>query len=292
MRTAAICPTCATYFNAVCVLYDGPTTLTNIPASPNDDLDTILVALNTTIGTINTTVGGLSSNKVPYTGATGNVNLGAFNISANSFIKNGGLSTQFLKANGSIDSNIYLTTASAATIYVPYTGATGNVDLGLNDITATDVTVNGILYVNDDLNANGSSGNLGDLLVSQGPGSAPQWQAPPTVYKVYTAVISQSGLIAPTVDYELDNTLGFVPTFTYSSVGKYNIVAPALDWVTNKVIVFINPGFPGLGVITGWERNSSTLLTIHTQTPNPINPFDPWEDGLLNKASIEIRIYT
>lgn len=66
MRTAAICPTCATYFNAVCVLYDGPDNLTCIPASPNDNLDEILVALNDTlcdiksdITTINNTLGAL-----------------------------------------------------------------------------------------------------------------------------------------------------------------------------------------------------------------------------------------
>ena len=53
MRTAQICPTCATYTNAVCVVYDGPAVLTNIPANPLDNLDLILVNLNTTIGGIN-----------------------------------------------------------------------------------------------------------------------------------------------------------------------------------------------------------------------------------------------
>jgi hypothetical protein len=47
-------------------------------------------------------------------------------ITATSFIKSGGTSSQFLKANGSIDSNSYIT----------YTGATTNVDLGVRNITA------------------------------------------------------------------------------------------------------------------------------------------------------------
>lgn len=63
---------------------------------------------------------------VPYTGANANVNLGAFGITANSFIKVGGASSQFLKADGSVDSNAY----------VPYTGASTNVNLGANNITA------------------------------------------------------------------------------------------------------------------------------------------------------------
>lgn len=53
---------------------------------------------------------------VPYTGATTNLNLGSNNITATSIIKSGGTSTQFLKADGSIDSNTYLTPGSTNTI--------------------------------------------------------------------------------------------------------------------------------------------------------------------------------
>ena len=44
---------------------------------------------------------------VPYTGANANVDLGLFSIEASSFILPGGLSTQFLKADGSLDSTTY-----------------------------------------------------------------------------------------------------------------------------------------------------------------------------------------
>jgi len=72
---------------------------------------------------------------VPYTGATGNVNLGSNSITANQFIKLGGTSAQFLKADGSTDNNIYVTSI-ALQDYVPYTGATGDVDLYTHSITA------------------------------------------------------------------------------------------------------------------------------------------------------------
>lgn len=49
---------------------------------------------------------------VPYTGAVANVNLGIHNITANSFIKQGGTASQFLKADGSVDTNTYLTTSN------------------------------------------------------------------------------------------------------------------------------------------------------------------------------------
>jgi hypothetical protein len=55
MRTAAICPTCATYENALCIIYNGPY-LNNIDVNPLEDLPTILGKINT--------------NLVPKTGTT------------------------------------------------------------------------------------------------------------------------------------------------------------------------------------------------------------------------------
>ena len=45
MRTAAICPTCAVYENAKCIIYNGPI-LTNINVNPLEDLESILAKIN------------------------------------------------------------------------------------------------------------------------------------------------------------------------------------------------------------------------------------------------------
>ena len=45
MRTAAICPTCATYENAKCIVYNG-SYLPNIQANPLEDLESILAKIN------------------------------------------------------------------------------------------------------------------------------------------------------------------------------------------------------------------------------------------------------
>lgn len=45
MRTAAICPTCATYINALCVIYNGPN-LTNTNVATLDNLETIVQKIN------------------------------------------------------------------------------------------------------------------------------------------------------------------------------------------------------------------------------------------------------
>ena len=68
---------------------------------------------NFRVGDIASLVGG---SFVPYTGATGNVNLGSFGITANSFVKLGGTSLQFLKADGSVDSTAYTPQSRTITI--------------------------------------------------------------------------------------------------------------------------------------------------------------------------------
>jgi len=54
MRTAEVCPTCATYENALCIIYDGPLLpLTDI--SPGDSLEVALGKIETFLGTLTTT---------------------------------------------------------------------------------------------------------------------------------------------------------------------------------------------------------------------------------------------
>ena len=68
-------------------------------------------------------------------------------VTASSLIKTGGTSSQFLKADGSVDSNTYLTTSVAASTYVPYTGATTGLDLGTNTLSAGNTKINDTLYL-------------------------------------------------------------------------------------------------------------------------------------------------
>jgi hypothetical protein len=118
------------------------------------------------------------SGYVPYTGATANLQMGSFDISlrnlavnnvqpngdnlydigilggfnfrniyAYSFVKKGGTSSQFLKADGSVDSSSYLTTSAAASTYLALTGGTLTGALGgtsasfSSTLTAGDTTI-------------------------------------------------------------------------------------------------------------------------------------------------------
>lgn len=65
MRTAAICPTCATYENAVCIIYNGAL-LTNTGIAPLDNMQVALGKIDTSIGSLKTLI-----NNLPVTGVQG-----------------------------------------------------------------------------------------------------------------------------------------------------------------------------------------------------------------------------
>jgi hypothetical protein len=67
MRTAAICPTCAVYENALCIIYNGPY-LTNIKVNPLEDLQSVLAKINTNLVPLSGTTAPSSS--ATYLGQT------------------------------------------------------------------------------------------------------------------------------------------------------------------------------------------------------------------------------
>lgn len=94
---------------------------------------------------------------VPYTGANSNVNLCSNNITANAFVKVGGTSAQFLKADGSVDVSQYVPTTRSVNAG---TGLTGGGNLS-SDVTISfdttwgdtryayrtrQLTINGVSY--------------------------------------------------------------------------------------------------------------------------------------------------
>jgi hypothetical protein len=154
-----------------------------------------------------------SAGYVPYTGAVTTVNLGAQSILAGSFVKAGGTSAQFLKADGSVDSSTYgtgtvtsvaltmptafsvanspVTTAGTLAVtatgttsqyirgdgsletfpsltgFVPYTGATADVNLGTFDLLAERGTFENNGSSNT-LTVNHTSGSGYGIIVTKG----------------------------------------------------------------------------------------------------------------------------
>lgn len=135
--------------------YPGPSSPSLSDMLIGTDVNDMLMTKNFTISDIISVSG--SSTYVPYTGATTQLNLGSHDLIAANIVRAGGLSTEFLKADGSVDSNTYITT-SALTAYVPYTGATGPVNLGTHKLTSQSLEV-----TTDDVIMQGIQAFIGDF---------------------------------------------------------------------------------------------------------------------------------
>ncbi len=106
----------------------------------------------------------------------------------------------------------------------------------------------------------------------------------PPAYKVYTALLTQTGETAP-VATVLENTLGFTPSFSYSSVGLYIINSPE-NYPMGKTACFISP--------SNSNFNGNVYLTQFSQSVFYINSLDTDnldKDDMLANTTIEIRVY-
>ncbi len=104
-------------------------------------------------------------------------------------------------------------------------------------------------------------------------------------YKVYTAIVSQSGTNNPTVAV-LENTLGTV-TATRNNAGVYYLSSPTFNGLSDSNKVYVSLSNGGLvGVFIAQYIPPQSLVRINTfdlsGTPT---------DVLLNNASVEIRVY-
>lgn len=112
-------------------------------------------------------------------------------------------------------------------------------------------------------------------------------------YTVYTAVISQTGTSAPTVNKELKNNTGATFTWSRFNPGVYRIQAsaPIFDQANIKTIVFLNQGSISVTadpVFISYGVQSNTLIEINTWSATTLNLADTG----LQLAPIEIRIYS
>ena len=113
----------------------------------------------------------------------------------------------------------------------------------------------------------------------------------PRPYKVYTALISQSGTTVNSVTaIVLENTLGGVPVWTRNSVGSYTGTL-ASAFTADKTTVFTTRSITG-GVVGSFygNWNSTSTVILSTGVVNA-TPAAVLSDDQLNGATIEIRVY-
>lgn len=103
-------------------------------------------------------------------------------------------------------------------------------------------------------------------------------------YKVYTALLTQSGTASPTA-IVLENTLGVTVTFRYVGVGQYSLTASAEIFTETKTICFYTA--------FDTKDNQGYVIPFHFQwwATTEIFIYTDGQDNKLRGASIEIRVY-
>lgn len=103
-------------------------------------------------------------------------------------------------------------------------------------------------------------------------------------YKVYTALITQSGVGDPTVEI-LENTIGNI-VWIYSFVGVYKGILSG-KFINNKTWVSISP----IVIVPTLDTATAELDGIFRLDSDTIVILTKSDDKLLN-TSIEIRVYS
>lgn len=102
-------------------------------------------------------------------------------------------------------------------------------------------------------------------------------------YKVYTALLTQSGTASPTA-IVLQNTLGVTVTFGYTIAGQYTVTATGALTINKTWIIFNNIDSNGFTITyNGKSLNDFQILTR--------NGAGVTTDNILNLTEIEIRVY-
>ena len=118
--------------------------------------------------------------------------------------------------------------------------------------------------------------------------------APQPTYKVYTALLTQTG-INPPVATVLENTLGTNITYQYNGIGNYSILASNDLFTANKTYsvlqLWADDGVsPRLGFI-GRASTSELCMTLTDTNGNPADTLGDNQNPVYFLTSIEIRVY-
>lgn len=99
-------------------------------------------------------------------------------------------------------------------------------------------------------------------------------------YTSYTALLTQSGVVAPVATVMQDN-IGGTMTWSYNSVGSYTLTSSTSAF-TAKTVVFVNGGSSATasGGVT-WSVDTPATLVIIAGA-----------DGRFTAGSLEVRVYS
>jgi hypothetical protein len=107
------------------------------------------------------------------------------------------------------------------------------------------------------------------------------------MYKVYVAIIAQSGTNAPTATV-LENTLGEVPTYSRTGAGNYVITSPSSLFALNKTTLTISNSIGG-NLNPVLSRVSTSAISLQSRTTSGVGVDDAFVGSYA--TTVEIRVY-
>lgn len=107
-------------------------------------------------------------------------------------------------------------------------------------------------------------------------------------YKVYTALLTQTGTNAPEATV-LENTLNTTISFTRNDLGTYIVVATDPVFTTNKTVLQVGSNFRTFSADSSFMQTS--ILTNSQFNLYTLDQSLNYEDGILENTLLEIRVY-
>jgi len=220
-----------------------------------------------------------SGGYVPYTGAVTTVNLGAQSILAGSFVKAGGTSAQFLKANGSVDSTAYGTgTVTSVALTMPSAFSVANSPV----TTAGTLAVTGAGTVGQYIRGDGS---LADFPATTGGGSSVSYYlngsvSQGTIGGVAYREVNRTPIFGAGTDITTSSN-GYIANFITDGGDPNKLLIPAGNWNLETYFSANSGGGSPTFYVELYKYNGTTFTLIATSSGTPeliafgtnINPY-------------------
>jgi len=234
-----------------------------------------VLVYNSSIGKWENSSGGY----VPYTGAVTTVNLGAQTIQAGSFVKAGGTSAQFLKADGSVDSSSYGTgTVTSVALTMPSAFSVG----GSPITTAGTLAVTGAGTVGQYIRGDGS---LADFPATTGGGSSVSYYlngsvSQGTIGGVAYREVNRNPVFGAGTDISTSSN-GYIANFITDAGDPNKLLIPAGNWNLETYFSANNGGGSPTFYVELYKYNGTTFTLIASSSGTPeliafgtnINPY-------------------
>lgn len=208
-----------------------------------------------------------SGGYVPYTGAVTTVNLGAQTIQAGQFVKAGGTAAQFLKADGSVDSNTYGTgTVTSVALTMPSAFNVANSPI----TTAGTLAVTGAGTVGQYIRGDGS---LADFPQASGGGSSVSYYlngsiSQGTIGGVAYKELNKVPILGAGTDFTI-NANGYIASFLTDAGDPNLLEIPGGNWNFETYFSASSSGGSPSFYVELYKYNGTTFTLIASSSSSP-----------------------